>query len=320
MAENMYEKKVTIRELVDFFKFERLTGDEKSLDRWTVVPDVNRPGFELCGFYKMAEPRRIVILGNKESEFIHTMSEADQRTRFPLITDGLTPALIISKNNELPPILKEIAEETNFPVLRTNMETYRLMADIITYLDEKLAPEDTMSGTLMSIRGVGVLLTGESGMGKSETALELIRQGNVLISDDRVDVMHIHNHILGHAPEIIKGLLEIRGIGIIDVEKMFGAMSITDSENVDLVIKLVPFEAEADYNRLGDETMRYTRILNVLVPTIILPVSAGRNTAALIESAVSNFRLSEAGFNSADEVRERFNDFMNKANERNGKA
>ncbi len=320
MAENVYEKKVTIRELVDFFKFERLTGDEKSLDRWTVVPDVNRPGFELCGFYKMAEPRRIVILGNKESEFIHTMSEIDQRTRFPLITDGLTPALIISKNNELPPILKEIAEETNFPVLRTNMETYRLMADIITYLDEKLAPEDTMSGTLMSIRGVGVLLTGESGMGKSETALELIRQGNVLISDDRVDVMHIHNHILGHAPEIIKGLLEIRGIGIIDVEKMFGAMSITDSENVDLVIKLVPFEAEADYNRLGDETMRYTRILNVLVPTIILPVSAGRNTAALIESAVSNFRLSEAGFNSADEVRERFNDFMNKANERNGKA
>jgi HPr kinase/phosphorylase len=320
MTDNMFEKRVTIRELVDFFKFERLTGDEKSLDRWTVVPDVNRPGFELCGFYKMTEPRRIVILGNKETEFIKTMPEADQRARFPLITDGLTPAMIITKNNELPPILKEIAESTNFPILRTNMETYRLMADIITYLDEKLAPEDTMSGTLMSIRGVGVLLTGESGMGKSETALELIRLGNVLISDDRVDVMHIHNHIIGHAPDIIKGLLEIRGIGIIDVEKMFGAMAMSDSENVDLVIKLVPFEAEADYNRLGDETMRYTRILNVLVPTIILPVSAGRNTAALIESAVSNYRLSEAGYNSADEVRERFNEFMNKANEKGGKA
>jgi HPr kinase/phosphorylase len=320
MTDNMFEKRVTIRELVDFFKFERLTGDEKSLDRWTVVPDVNRPGFELCGFYKMTEPRRIVILGNKETEFIKTMPEEDQRARFPLITDGLTPAMIITKNNELPPILKEIAESTNFPILRTNMETYRLMADIITYLDEKLAPEDTMSGTLMSIRGVGVLLTGESGMGKSETALELIRLGNVLISDDRVDVMHIHNHIIGHAPDIIKGLLEIRGIGIIDVEKMFGAMAMSDSENVDLVIKLVPFEAEADYNRLGDETMRYTRILNVLVPTIILPVSAGRNTAALIESAVSNYRLSEAGYNSADEVRERFNEFMNKANEKGGKA
>ena len=248
------------------------------------------------------------------------MSEEDQRTRFPLITDGLTPAAIITKNNDLPPILKEVAESTNFPVLRTNMETYRLMADIITYLDEKLAPEDTMSGTLMSIRGVGVLLTGESGMGKSETALELIREGNVLISDDRVDVIHIHNHILGHAPDIIKGLLEIRGIGIIDVEKMFGAMAISDSADVDLVIKLVPFEADADYNRLGDETMRYTRILNVLVPTLVLPVSAGRNTAALIESAVSNFRLSEAGFNSADEIRERFKNFMVAANEREGKA
>ena len=172
----------------------------------------------------------------------------------------------------------------------------------------------------MSIRGVGVLLTGESGMGKSETALELIREGNVLISDDRVDVIHIHNHIFGHAPDIIKGLLEIRGIGIIDVEKMFGAMAISDSADVDLVIKLVPFEADADYNRLGDETMRYTRILNVLVPTLVLPVSAGRNTAALIESAVSNFRLSEAGFNSADEIRERFKDFMVAANEREGKA
>lgn len=319
MSNDAYEKKVSIRELVDYFKFERLTGNEESLNRWTVVPDVNRPGFELCGFYKMAEPRRIVVIGNKETEFIHTMSEADQRARFPLITDGLTPALIITKNNELPPILKEVAESTNFPILRTNMETYRLMADIITYLDEKLAPEDTMSGTLMSIRGVGVLLTGESGMGKSETALELIRQGNVLISDDRVDVMHIHNHIIGHAPNIIKGLLEIRGIGIIDVEKMFGAMTITDSAQLDLVIKLVPFEAEADYNRLGDETSRYTRILDVLVPTLILPVSAGRNTAALIESAVSNFRLAEVGFSSADEVRNRFRDFMNAANEREGK-
>lgn len=319
MSNDAYEKKVSIRELVDYFKFERLTGNEESLNRWTVVPDVNRPGFELCGFYKMAEPRRIVVIGNKETEFIHTMSEADQRARFPLITDGLTPALIITKNNELPPILKEVAESTNFPILRTNMETYRLMTDIITYLDEKLAPEDTMSGTLMSIRGVGVLLTGESGMGKSETALELIRQGNVLISDDRVDVMHIHNHIIGHAPNIIKGLLEIRGIGIIDVEKMFGAMTITDSAQLDLVIKLVPFEAEADYNRLGDETSRYTRILDVLVPTLILPVSAGRNTAALIESAVSNFRLAEVGFSSADEVRNRFRDFMNAANEREGK-
>lgn len=313
MSDVKYDKKVTVREIVDFFKFEQLTGDDHSLDRWTIVPDVNRPGFELCGFYKATEPRRIVVIGNKESEFIKNMSEADQRARFPLLTDGLTPALIITKNNELPPILKEVAEATDFPILRTSLETYRLMADIITFLDEKLAPEDTLSGVLMAIHGVGVLLTGESGMGKSETALELIRQGNVLISDDRVDVQHIHNSVIGHAPDIIKGLLEIRGIGIIDVEKMFGAMALADKAEVSLVIKLVPYEPDAEYNRIGDETLRYTRILDVLVPTINLPVSAGRNTSTLVESAVTNFRLQQAGFNSSDEIRKRFLEYTDQS-------
>jgi HPr kinase/phosphorylase len=314
MTENDYAKKVTIREIVDFFKFEQLTGNDQSLDRWTVVPDVNRPGFELCGYYKPTEPRRIVILGNKESEYIAQMSEEDQRKRFPMITDGLTPAMIISKNNVLPPILKEVAEATNFPILRTSLETYRLQTDLITFLDEKLAPEDTLSGVLVSVHGTGVLLTGESGMGKSETALDLIRDGHLLIADDRVDVEHVHNAIYGHAPDIIKGLLEIRGIGIIDVEKMFGASSLSDSAMISLVMKLVPFEPDAEYNRIGDEAMRYTRILDVLIPTIILPVSAGRNTSVLVESAVTNYRLQQKGFNSAEEIRRRFRDMSGKDN------
>lgn len=306
MPETKYEKKVTIRQIVDYFGFEQLTGDAHSLERWTVVPDVNRPGFELCGYPEQSDPRRIVIIGNKETEFIKKMSDADQRARYPLITDGLTPAIIISKNNELPPILKEAAQAANFPILRTSMETYRLMTDLITFLDEKLAPEDTLSGVLLSVHGTGVLITGESGMGKSEAALELVKEGNILISDDRVDVEHVHNSIIGHAPDIIKGLLEIRGIGIIDVEKMFGAASLRESMSVDLVIQLVPYEPEAEYNRIGDESMRYTKILGALIPTIILPVSAGRNTSALIESAVLYFRLQRKGFNSADEIRERF--------------
>lgn len=312
MADNKYRKKVSIREIVDFFNFEQLTGDDASLNRWTVVPDVNRPGFELCGFYKKTEPRRIVVIGNKESEFIESMSEEDQRKRFPMITDGLTPCALITKNNVLPPILKEVAEKTNFPILRTELETYRAMTDLITFLDGKLAPEDCMSGVLMSIHGVGVMITGESGMGKSETALELIRLGNVLVSDDRVDVLRVHNSIIGHAPEMIRGLLEIRGIGIIDVEKMFGAMAIAPEAELKLVIKLVPFESGAEYNRIGDVTNRYTRILNELIPTLIMPVSAGRNTAALVESAVSNFRLQQAGFNSSDEVRRRFFEYSQK--------
>ena len=306
MEEKKYTKKCTIREIVEFFKFEQVTGNDKALDRWTVVSDVNRPGFELCGFNKITEPRRIVIIGNKESEFIaNNMTEQEQRERFPMITDGLTPCLIITKQNEVPPILREVAEKNNFPILRTELETYRCMTDVITFLDEKLAPEDTFSGVLMSIHGVGVMITGESGMGKSETAMELIRKGNVIISDDRVDVMRVHNSIIGKAPDILYGLLEIRGIGIINVERMFGAMAVEKQDELKLVIQLVPYE----YNRIGDETTRYTRILDVLIPTLILPVSAGRNTASLIESAVSEFKLREAGFNSAEEIRKRFYEY-----------
>ena len=309
MPEFKYDKKVTIREIVDFFKFEQLTGDDHALDRWTVVPDINRPGFELCGYYKKTEPRRIVVIGSKETEFIKTMSEADQWERFPMLMDGLTPAIIITKNMELPPILKQVAQSNNFPVLRTSLETYRLITDLITYLDEKLSPEDTMSGVLLNVYGVGVLLVGESGMGKSETALELIRAGHVLISDDRVDVQHIHNDIYGHAPDILKGLLEIRGIGIIDVEKMFGASALSDETQIDLVISLVPFNHEVEYDRIGDELERYTKILDVMIPTIVLPISAGRNVRVLVESAVTNFRLKEKGYETADEIRNRFRRF-----------
>jgi len=306
MSEFKYDKKVTVREIVQFFKFEQLTGNDSALDRWTVVPDINRPGFELCGFYKMTEPRRIVLIGNKESEFIRTMSEADQRARFPMLMDGLTPAIIITKSNDLPPILGELAQANNFPILRTSLETWRTVTDVITFLDEKLAPEDTMSGVLMQVYGKGVLLTGESGMGKSETALELIKNGQVLISDDRVDVMHIHNHVYGHSPEITRGLMEIRGIGIIDVEKMFGASALMDTARIDLVIKLEPYESQPGFNRIGDEAERFTNILNVLIPTVTLPISAGRNVAVLVESAVTNFRLQEAGYNSADDLKRRF--------------
>lgn len=308
----VYTKKVTVREIVDFFKFERLTGDDKSLDRWTVVPDINRPGFELCGFYKRSDPRRIIVIGNKESEFIKTMTEEEQRDRFPMITDGLTPMIIITRNNELPPILKEIADSQDFPIVRTNMETYRLVTDLITFLDEKMADEDTISGTLMSVYGKGVLISGESGMGKSETALELIRDGQVLVSDDRVDVEHVHNKIFGHAPDIIKGLLEIRGIGIIDVEKMFGASAMANRSEVNMVIELVKYSAADEYNRIGDETTHYTKILDVLIPTIVLPVSPGRNMRILVESAVTNFILQEAGYSSSQKIKRRFREYAGK--------
>ena len=299
------EKKVMIQEIVDFFGLEQLTGNADALNRWVVIPDVNRPGFELSGYFKPTEPRRVVIIGNKEIEYIGHLEEYQQRERFASITDGLTPMIIITKNNEIPPVLKAVAIERNFPIFRTGSDTYRMMVDLITFLDEKLAPEETLSGDLMVVYGKGVLITGESGMGKSEIAMELVRDGQVLVADDRVDVQKIHNNIYGHAPELLRGMLEIRGIGIIDVERMFGANKLAKSHRIDLAINLVRYDASEEYERIGDEMTSSTRIMGVSIPVMSLPVSPGRSMCALIETAVSNFILKQEGYNSTEEFKER---------------
>ena len=313
------EKKVMIQEIVDFFGLEQLTGNADALNRWVVIPDVNRPGFELSGYFKPTEPRRVVIIGNKEVEYISHLGEQEQRERFDSITDGLTPMIIITKNNEIPPILKEVAIERNFPIFRTGSDTYRMMVDLITFLDEKLAPEETLSGDLIVVYGKGVLITGESGMGKSEIAMELVRDGQVFVADDRVDVQKIHNSLYGHAPELLRGMLEIRGIGIIDVERMFGANRLAKRHHIDLVINLVRYDASEEYERIGDEMTSFTRIMGVSIPAMSLPVSPGRSMCALIETAVSNFILKQEGYNSTEEFKERLHaEMMKKSRDNNG--
>lgn len=313
------EKKVMIQEIVDFFGLEQLTGNADALNRWVVIPDVNRPGFELSGYFKPTEPRRVVIIGNKEIEYISHLGEQEQRERFDSITDGLTPMIIITKNNEIPPILKEVAIERNFPIFRTGTDTYRMMVDLITFLDEKLAPEETLSGDLIVVYGKGVLITGESGMGKSEIAMELVRDGQVFVADDRVDVQKIHNSLYGHAPELLRGMLEIRGIGIIDVERMFGANRLAKRHHIDLVINLVRYDASEEYERIGDEMTSFTRIMGVSIPAMSLPVSPGRSMCALIETAVSNFILKQEGYNSTEEFKERLHtELMKKSRDNNG--
>lgn len=313
------EKKVMIQEIVDFFGLEQLTGNADALNRWVVIPDVNRPGFELSGYFKPTEPRRVVIIGNKEVEYISHLGEQEQRERFDSITDGLTPMIIITKNNEIPPILKEVAIERNFPIFRTGSDTYRMMVDLITFLDEKLAPEETLSGDLIVVYSKGVLITGESGMGKSEIAMELVRDGQVFVADDRVDVQKIHNSLYGHAPELLRGMLEIRGIGIIDVERMFGANRLAKRHHIDLVINLVRYDASEEYERIGDEMTSFTRIMGVSIPAMSLPVSPGRSMCALIETAVSNFILKQEGYNSTEEFKERLHaELMKKSRDNNG--
>lgn len=309
-----FNGKAHISELAKAFNFTQLTGNEEAQNRWAVVPDINRPGLELAGYYKHSEPKRITILGTKELSYMETLDYHTLSERLETITDEYTPCIVISKNQTPPSLLIEIGNRKNFPVFTSSLPTYRLMVDIVTYLDEKLAPMDNIHGVLLSIHGKGVLITGESGMGKSETALELIRRGHVLVADDRVDVSRIHNTLVGRAPELLKGMLEIRGIGIIDVAKMFGSSTILDNIEVDFNVHLEKWNEDKEYTRVGIEEDQFETILELNVPKIVIPVREGRNIAILVESAVSNHNLRLLGFNSAKEFEQRVYDFIKKQN------
>ncbi len=301
----MIKKKVTVKDLMNQLGYECITGDEKALNREIKVPDVNRPGLELTGYYLHSQRERVVLLGNKEMGFISGMSNEVQYSSFDFLTQKETPCIIITRDLACPTRLKEIAQRKNFPVLLCKDKTSRAMVEVVTYLDIELAPVNTIHGVFLQIYGKGVLLTGESGMGKSEIALELIKKGHLLVADDRVDCAVIHKQIIGQAPEILKQMLEIRGVGIINVSKMFGVASVLDKAIVDLNIHIEQWKPNKQYDRLGIEEKKYTDILGVQIPKLVIPVKEGRSMGVIIESAVTNYLLSSMGQDSAKEFEQR---------------
>ena len=304
-------------ELRDFksrFEFKQVSGNDESLNRWIIVPDINRPGLELAGFYDHTEPKRVVILGIKEIAYINQMEASVQYERFEMITDGWTPAIIISSDLPCPRILLEVARNKNFPIFLSSQPTSQLMIDCISYLEEELSPIENVHGVLINAYGFGVLVTGESGMGKSEIALELIRKGHVLISDDRVDVKRAHNNLIGFAPPLLSGMLEIRGIGIMNVSRMFGAAAVMDQSNIDFVIYLEKWDNSKEYVRAGIEDSMDYRLLGLSVPQLIFPVKEGRNLAMLVESAVIDFSLKKRGFDSSKDFDKKVYDFIQAKN------
>lgn len=301
----MIKKKVTVKDLMNQLGYECITGDENALNREIKVPDVNRPGLELTGYYLHSQRERVVLLGNKEMGFISGMSNEVQYSSFDFLTQKETPCIIITRGSACPTRLKEIAQRKNFPVLLCKDNTSRAMVEVVTYLDIELAPVKTMHGVFLQIYGKGVLLTGESGMGKSEIALELIKKGHLLVADDRVDCAVIHKQIIGQAPEILKQMLEIRGVGIINVSKMFGVASVLDKAMVDLNIHIEQWKPNNQYDRLGIEEKKYTDILGVQIPKLVIPVKEGRSMGVIIESAVTNYLLSSVGQDSAKEFEQR---------------
>ena len=304
-------QKVFVRDVVESLKLKQICGDEKSLKREILIGDVNRCGLELTGYFDFTQPLRVVLLGDKEIGYIsNEMDQNAMESIFDHIMSDKTPCIIITRNHECPELLKELADKKNFPILSSSMSTSRVMTDVISYLEERLAETTSVHGVFMSIYGKGVLLTGESGAGKSEIALELIKRGHQLVADDRVDIKRVHNVLSGEAPYILAGMLEIRGIGIIDVTKMFGANSVLAKQNVDYVIHMEKWNVNTEYARAGIENKETRNILDIEVPMITLPVREGRSMAVIVESAVANFSLIEMGHDSSKEFDERVMNFI----------
>ena len=308
----MFEKPVTVKQLMEQFDYEQITGDENSLNREIRVPDTNRPGLELTGYYQYSQRKRCVILGIKEMGYISEMTEEAQVSSFEFLTHEKTPCIIITRNLKCPDKLFEIATRKNFPILRSQDATYRGIVDIVSYLDECLAEMTIVHGGLIQINGTGVLITGESGMGKSEIALELIKKGYQLVADDRVDCCLIHKQIVGKSPEILKGMIELRGVGIVNIAKMYGVASVLDKAKVDLIIHLEPWAEDKEYDRVGIEDKKYEEILGVSIPKLVIPVREGRSMAVIIESAVTNYVLSSIGQDSGKEIEQRVYDLIAK--------
>lgn len=312
----MEQQRVTLDKLAEALQLNQITGNNEALGRWIITPDVNRPGLELAGFIKESEMKRVTILGNKELSYIEQMNAETQRLRFESITDAYTPCIIISSNRHCPSLLKEIAEARNFPIFSSMKTSSILMVDIVGFLEKQLAPIEVIHGCLLSIYGRGILITGESGIGKSEITLELIRKGHVMVADDAIEAKRIQNRILGSAPEVLHGMLEIRGVGIIDAIKMFGASSVMPEIFVDCIISLERSNDQKPMERIPLEDQEYRDIFNVSLPLIKIPVREGRSTSTIIESAVTNFNLKEMGFNSNIEFDNRVKEFILRRNEK----
>lgn len=311
----MERKTCTVKDLVEHFDFIQVSGDESSLQRRIKVPNTSRPGLELAGYLKHAEPKRIVLIGNKETSYIKTLDDSLLGERIDFLTNDLTPMMLVTGNNPVSPKLIEIANQKNFPVFTSPRQTSELNVDIITYLDEALAMTTNVHGVLMNVFGKGVLIMGESGMGKSEVALELILKGHAVIADDRVDVSRVKEKLVGTAPDLIKGMLEIRGIGIIDVAQMFGVRAFLEQEEIDFVIEFQKWDDNKTYLRAGVEEQLYYELLGIKVPRLVFPVKEGRNLAVLVESGVRDFMLKQRGINSAHIFDQRVMEFIQKKNE-----
>ena len=299
---NMYS--VLLTELVKEFKLEvafKATDYEKI--RLT-VEDVARPGLQLAGYFDHFEPMRLQVMGNAEASFMQKLSPDERAITYDRLLSYKFPALLIARNIPVDPLCLEMARKHNVTILRCKEATSTVISAIIAYLKAELAPRITRHGVLVEIYGVGLLLIGESGLGKSEAAVELLKRGHRLIADDAVEIRKVSTgSLVGSAPKLIRNYVELRGIGIVNVAQMFGMSAVKDENTIDLVVNIVPWNNNEVYDRLGLND-QYMEILDVQVPMNTIPITPGRNLAVILEVAAMNNRQRKMGYNPAKEFTE----------------
>ena len=296
---------IPLQELIDHFHLEIVYAPQDMADRTIVSRDVTRPGLPLAGFYGHLDAKRIGIIGNAEHQYLSSMDE-DKRYDSVSAYFSYKPAVIIfSSDNEVFPEVMRAAEEYAIPILRTAERTSVFSAALVSRLNVRLAPRITRHGVLVEVYGEGILILGDSGVGKSETAIELVKRGHRLIADDAVDIRKVSaTTLVGSAPEIIRHYVELRGIGIVDVRRIFGMGAVKETEKIDMIINLEPWVQGKMYDRLGLD-QETTDIMGIKIPTTTIPVKPGRNLAIIMEIAAMNNRQKKMGYNTAEEFNKR---------------
>jgi HPr kinase/phosphorylase len=271
------------------------------------VEDLARPGMQLTGYFDHFEPIRLQVMGNVETSYANKLSSEERRRIFDRLFSYKPPALLVARNNQPSEEMLAMAKKHNITILRSPEPTSAIVNTIITYLRAALAPRITRHGVLVEAYGEGILLIGDSGIGKSEAAVELLKRGHRLIADDAVEIKKVSNNsLVGTAPELIRNYIELRGIGIINVAKLFGIGAIKQENEINLVVNIVPWNTHEVYDRLGLED-QYTEILGVKIPMNTIPITPGRNLAMILEVAAMNNRQRRMGYNAALEFTEQIN-------------
>lgn len=293
---------VKLTDLIEKMNLKNLTPDIDLTEKYITVPDVNRPALQLTGYFDHFDSVRVQIIGYVENTYLQTLSAERKKEVYAQLLSYGIPCLIYTTNIEPEGEVIRQANEIGIPVLLTEKKTSPFQAEVIRWLNVQLAPCISIHGVLVDVYGVGVLIRGESGIGKSEVALELIKRGHRLVTDDAVEIRKVSDDTLvGSAPVITKHLIELRGIGIVDVKSLFGVQSVKETQNIDLVITLEEWDRNKQYDRLGLEE-EYTEFLGNKVKCHTIPIRPGRNLAVIVESTAINHRQKQMGYNAAQEL------------------